>query len=69
MGIAGVFQALTGTLLAGQVILLPMLFTRGSMGVRGKVVEFGRTLMIFVMRSVVIARGHNYRLPIWPDLA
>jgi hypothetical protein len=74
VSIAGVLQALTGTLLPGQVILLPMLFIRGSMGVRGKVVEFGRALVIFVMRSVVIACGpkletHDRPDVVWASLA
>jgi hypothetical protein len=68
MGIAGVLHALTGTLLPGQVILLPMLFTGGSMGVRGKVVQFGRALVIFVMRSVVITCGHKLKTPDLPGL-
>lgn len=61
MGVARVLQALTGTFLPGQVILFPMLFFRGSMGVRRHVVEFRRALVIFVMRSVVITCGHKLK--------
>jgi hypothetical protein len=41
--------------MAGQVILLPMLFTH-PVSVGGNVVQFRRTLMIFVMRTFLIAR-------------
>jgi hypothetical protein len=37
-------------------------------GVGGEVVQLGGALMIFVMGSVVVARGHSQRVTIWPDL-
>ena len=59
MGYAGVFQSNSRMLLAGQMILLSAVFVRGAMGMRGDIVKFRRPLMIFVMRYVVIACGHN----------
>ncbi len=59
MGLPRVLQALTRALLPGEVILFPVLFFRSAMGVGGNVVELGRALVIFVMRSVVITCGHK----------
>jgi hypothetical protein len=53
-----VLQSLPRKLVSRQVILLSALLFRGAMGVRGEIVKFRRPLMIFVMRSVVIARRH-----------
>jgi len=52
-------EALTRALLPGQVILLPVLLRGSSMGVRGKVVKFGRLPVILIMRAVIITCGHN----------
>jgi hypothetical protein len=40
------------------MFLFPVFFT-GAVGVRGEVVQLGGPLMIFVMRSIVISRGHR----------
>ena len=58
VSIAGVLQALTGTLLPGQVILLSVLLSGSSMGVRGKVVKLGCPPVTFVIRRVAWF-GHN----------
>jgi hypothetical protein len=58
VGLLGVFESLPGELLPGLVILLVMGHRGAPMSVRGKVVQLGGALMILVMRSVVIARGH-----------
>jgi hypothetical protein len=55
----GVLQRLPGMLVPRQVILLPALLVRGAMGMRGDIVKFRRPLVVFVMRSVVIARRHT----------
>jgi len=44
--------------ISGQVIGFAALFGN-AMGVRGGIVQFGRALMIPVMRSVVITSGHG----------
>ena len=51
-------ESLPGMFMSGLMFLLPVLFT-GAMGVGGEVVEFRGPLMVFVMRSVVISRGHR----------
>lgn len=66
-GFPGVLQRLPGMLLSCQVILFSALLIGTPMGVRGHIVEFRRPLVVFVMRSVVIACGHIYRLTICPD--
>jgi hypothetical protein len=43
---------------SGEVILLPVLFG-SAMGVRGSVIQLSGFLVILVMRSVVVASGHN----------
>ncbi len=53
MGCARMLQALAGKLLRGQVILLPAMVFGDSMGMRGYFMEFGCTLMIRVLISVV----------------
>jgi hypothetical protein len=60
-------EGLPGMLVCGLMLLLSLLFTR-AVGVRGEVVQLGGALMIFVMGSVVVARGHSQRVTIWPDL-
>jgi hypothetical protein len=40
-----------------QVILFPVLFA-DTVSMRGAVLQFGGPLVVFVMRSVVIASGH-----------
>jgi hypothetical protein len=55
----GVLQRLPGMLVPRQMILLPALLVRAAMGVCGDIVKLRRPLMIFVMRSIVITRGHN----------
>jgi len=54
-------------LVSGLMFRLSLLFT-GAVGMGGEVVQLGGALMIFVMGSVVVARGHSQRLTIWPDL-
>jgi len=54
-------------LVSGLMFLFPLLFT-GAVGVGGEVMQLGGALMIFVMGSVVVARGHNQRVTSWPDL-
>jgi len=51
-------EGLPGMLMSTEMFLLPPFFT-GAVGVGGEVVQFGGSLMIFVMGSVVIARGHS----------
>src|ERR1019366_7141824 len=57
MSLLGVLQRLPRVLLPRQVILLIVLFGN-TMHVRGLVVQFGGPLVVFVMRSVVIACRH-----------
>jgi hypothetical protein len=63
----GVLEGLAGMFVPGLVLLLPLFFTR-AVGVGGEIVQLGGPLMIFVMRSVVVACGHNQRVTICPDL-
>jgi len=67
MCFVGVLERLSRMLMSGQVILLSVL-TGSAVGVRGGIVQFGCSLMILVMRSVVIAGGHIQRLSICADL-
>jgi len=57
VSLLGVFQSLPGALLPGLVVLLFM-GLGAAMSVGGLIVKFGRALMIFVVRSVVIASRH-----------
>ena len=59
VGVLRVLQRLSGMLPSREVILLPALLLRRAMGVRGDIVRLRRPLVIFVMRSVVITRGHR----------
>jgi hypothetical protein len=54
----GVLKSLPGALLPGLVILLLMGFGGATMSVGGTIVQLGGALMIFVVRSVVIASRH-----------
>ena len=54
----GVLEGFLGMLVSGDVFLLPVFFT-GAMGVGREVMQFGSSLVIFVMRSVVIPLGHK----------
>ncbi len=57
-GISRMFQCLARSLLARQMFLLPMLLGGGAMGMCGAFVQFRGSLVIFIMRSIVIARRH-----------
>ncbi len=58
MNSVGMLQALTRMFVTSQVVLLSVLLG-DTMGVFGKVVQFGALLVVLVMRSVVIAGRHN----------
>ena len=62
-----VFEGLPGMFVSRLVFRLPMFFA-GAVGMGGEVVQLGGPLMIFVMRAVVISRGHDQRVTICPDL-
>ena len=53
-----VLEGLPRMLVSAEVFLFPMLFP-GAVGMRGKVVQLGGPLMIFVMGSVVISSRHG----------
>ena len=61
----GVLQGLPGVFMAGLVVLFVMSFCRIAMKVGGIVVQLRGPLMIFVVRSVVVASRHLET----PDLA
>jgi hypothetical protein len=61
MSVLGVLQRLSRVFMSCQVILFSALLVSGAMGVRGDVVKFRRPLVVFIMRSVVIASGHNLK--------
>jgi hypothetical protein len=63
-----VFQSLPRLLVSGQVILFPVLFA-DTVSMRGAVLQFGGALMVFVMRSVVIASRHIQIRAIRADLS
>jgi hypothetical protein len=74
VSVLGVLQSLPRMLAAGQMIRLSALLFSTAMAVRGDVVEFRRSLVIFVMRSVVIACGpkletHDRPDVVWASLA
>ena len=50
-------KSLPRLFVSGQMFLLAMLLA-GTMCMRGAVVQFGGTLMVFIMRSVVITSRH-----------
>lgn len=57
VSVVGVLQGLPGMLMSRQVILLTVLLGY-PMGVRGAIVQFGRSLMVLVVRAVVVTSGH-----------
>ncbi len=59
VSVLGVFQRLPRVLLSRLVVLLSVFLTRSAMGVGGEIVKFRCPLVILVMRSIVIACGHN----------
>jgi|GEM_PF-6121144 len=67
MSLFGVFESLPRMLVPGQVILLPLLFAN-TMTMCSRVVQFGRPLVVFVMRSVVVTSGHSLKGPYLPGL-
>ena len=54
-------------LVSSQMILFPVLLG-DPMSVRGDVMQFGGSLVVFVVRSVVIASGHNLKTHDLPQL-
>jgi len=54
-----VLQSLPGPLLSGLVILFARIFRGSPVCVGCQVVQLSRPLMILVMGSVVVARGHQ----------
>jgi hypothetical protein len=54
----GVLKSLPGALLSGLVVLFFVGFRSATMSVGGTIVQLGGSLMIFVVRSVVIASRH-----------
>lgn len=58
MGRLGMLQSLPRLLVSREVPLLSPLFGGAAMSVSGNIVKFSRSLMVFVMRSVVIASRH-----------
>ena len=58
ISLLGVLKISPGALLPGFVILLLMVFSVTTMSMGGKVVQLSGLLMIFVMRSDVIASRH-----------
>jgi hypothetical protein len=59
----GVLEGLPRMLVPGQVILFPLLFAN-TMSMCSGVVQFGRPLVVFVMRSVVVTSGHSFKGPL-----
>jgi hypothetical protein len=55
VGLLGVLQRLPGVLVSGLMVLLLVRLRRVAMNVGGIVMQLGGPLMIFVVRSVVIA--------------
>jgi hypothetical protein len=58
VGFRRMFQRLTGMFVPGLVVLLAMMLRSAAMGVRREIVQFGGSVMIFVVRSVVVTSGH-----------
>jgi hypothetical protein len=54
----GVLKSLPGELSRGLVILFLMGFSGAAMSVGGAIVQLGGALMVFVVRSMVIASRH-----------
>jgi hypothetical protein len=59
MGRLGMLQSLPGMLSTGLMILFSAVLLGAAMGVRRQVMQFGRPLVILVVRSVVITRRHK----------
>ena len=57
VGVLRLFKGLARMLVPAQVIALSMLLG-DTMGLRGAVVEFGGSLVVLVVQSVVVARRH-----------
>jgi hypothetical protein len=67
MRFLGMLEGLPRMLRSGQVFLFPLLLGY-PMGVGGFVVQFGSSLMVLVMGSVVITGGHNLKTHYLPRL-
>ena len=65
VGLFGMLEGLPGILVSRLMLRLPLLFT-GAVRVGGEVVQLCGALMIFVVGTVVIARGHQ-RLAIYSE--
>jgi hypothetical protein len=61
-----VFQGLAGVFVPGQMSRFVVVLG-DPVGVRGDIVQLGGPLVVFVVRSVIIASRHNYKLTICPD--
>jgi hypothetical protein len=61
MSAMGILQRLPGMFLPRNVILLAFMLRGAAMDVGRLVVQFGRALVIFVMRSVVISCRHRLK--------
>ena len=48
-------------LVSGRIILFPMLLGY-TMGVRSEIVQFGGSLVILIVRSVVVTCGHILKI-------
>jgi hypothetical protein len=60
MGFVRLFQSLPWVLVSRQVILLTVVLLGSTMSMRGGVVQFGGSLVVFVVGSVVISSGHKF---------
>jgi len=58
MSFRGMLEGQPRMFVPSEMILLSML-PGSTMGVRGSIVQLGGLLVVFVMRSVVIASRHN----------
>ena len=58
VSLLGILKSTSGQLLSGLMVLFPVSFRRTAMGVGGAIVQLGGALMVFVVRSVVIASRH-----------
>jgi hypothetical protein len=54
-----VFMILPGPFMPGLVVLVALMFGRGPMRVRAGILQLGSSLVIFVMRSIVVASRHG----------
>ena len=67
MSLCRVLEGLPCMLVPRQVILFSVLLG-DTMGMCGEIVQFGGSLVILIVRSVVITCRHNQMLTICPDL-